>query len=423
MKRVHGFVSGVTVCSVLVGGSAQAATYYVAKTGNDNSSCSQAQTASGAKQTFAGGLSCLNAGDTLYVRQGTYNESLVNNVPSGTSWSNKVRIANYPGETVWLKVPNMDPAKGLAVYLDQSQQYIEFDGINFDGSQAYYGSVQMSSWSGGNPHHIRFQNLESIGNSNVSYQHFLASTFNGSSQGGNEFINLTIHGGGISDFDHGMYISSSDTLIEGNNIYDVPGAGIQIYNGSGVAFGNITLRNNTVHDLRSTRAGQRHWGIIIASNVTGTKIYNNVVYNIPSNGAGAPGIHLFGGASSEVYNNTVYDAAGDGILISDSASSTVVKNNIAYRNGTDYANSGSATSSANNLFGIDPLFVDERAGNFQLQSTSPAKDTGTSIGFITTDIAGGKRPEGSAPDIGAYEFRVLQSVTPPTPTGLRIVAN
>jgi hypothetical protein len=40
------------------------------------------------------------------------------------------------------------------------------------------------------------------------------------------------------------------------------------------------------------------------------------------------------------------------------------------------------------------------------------------------DFTGGRRPEGGAVDIGAYEYRAAQPASPPpVPTGLRIVAN
>src|SRR5438128_7682488 len=81
--------------------AATAATYYVATNGNNANPETQAQPF----QTIGKGLSVLTAGATLYIRGGTYAESIstpANTIPSGTSWSNVVTIAGYPNETVTL---------------------------------------------------------------------------------------------------------------------------------------------------------------------------------------------------------------------------------------------------------------------------------------------------------------------------------
>ena len=52
----------------------------------------------------------------------------------------------------------------------------------------------------------------------------------------------------------------------------------------------------------------------------------------------------------------------------------------------------------------DPQVVDITNGNLKLQSTSPAIDTGANTG-LTYDFENNPRPQGSAPDIGAYEYQ------------------
>src|SRR5438132_6053065 len=69
---------------------AHGATYYVAKTGSDSNSCTSAQSQSTPKLTINAGIGCLSAGDTLIVKAGTYNETLPDVIPSGTSNGNTI---------------------------------------------------------------------------------------------------------------------------------------------------------------------------------------------------------------------------------------------------------------------------------------------------------------------------------------------
>lgn len=423
MKTIQKFLGVLfLIAYVSSGGVAHAATYYVSKAGNNSNS----GTESLPFLTIGHGVSRMVAGDTLLIRGGVYAESLINNVPSGTSWTSKVQIAAYPGETVWMR-----PTSGeYVIYLDQTQQYIEFDGINLDNANCQYGIVKIEGWSGGNPHHIRFKNAElvysgdGINNQGLNGSHAVIATASAAGiVGGNEFINLTVHGhGDPGDFAYAYYIQSSDNLIEGGNIYDTGGYGIQLYNGYGYALNNNIIRRNVIHDI-VTSADTRFAGVIVASG-SGTKLYNNLVYGIAGNpGTGSAGIYLYAGSATEVYNNTVYGGTADGIAIESTAPNAIVRNNISYNNaGGNYRNSSGSTTAANNLIGINPSFVNAGAGDFRPQSGSPAIDAAIAISLVTTDFAGTLRPQGNAYDIGAYEFRVSQSPSPPAPpTGVRIL--
>jgi parallel beta-helix repeat protein len=413
----------VAAAYMISGGVAHAATYYVAKTGSAAASCAQSQNAATPRLTIAAGVACLNAGDTLLVRGGTYTESLLDNVPSGTSWSSVVRIAASPGESVWMRPTSGD----YVLYLSQNQQYIEFDGINMDARNNARGApVKIEGWSGGNPHHIRIRNAELIsGSDGIPNQGtdggpigIIATAAVPGIIGGNEFINLTMHGGGDpGDFSYSFYIQSSNNLIEGCDISDTSGAGIQIYNGYGQTVYNTIIRNNVIHDIWRS-PDTRVWGIIAASGV-GTKIYNNVLYNIGGTSGGA--IYVFTGTATEVYNNTVYNTTTGGVVIDTGVTNSVVTNNIAYQSGTgDYLNYGTGTTASNNLFDRDPEFVNSSAGNFRLQATSPGINSGATIAMITTDLSGTARPQNGAFDIGAYED--VSGVNPPgRPAGVTIL--
>ncbi|MHC4714982.1 MAG: choice-of-anchor Q domain-containing protein, partial [Planctomycetota bacterium] len=50
------------------------------------------------------------------------------------------------------------------------------------------------------------------------------------------------------------------------------------------------------------------------------------------------------------------------------------------------------------------LFTDPGNDDYTLKSTSPAKDAGTTRSEVTDDIVGTARPQGSAYDMGCYEY-------------------
>jgi parallel beta-helix repeat protein len=308
------------------------------------------------------------------------------------------------------------------IYFGGMQQYIEFDGINLNASNTVYGTVKIEGWSGGNAHHIRIKNAELIGQKDGKADglsgpmQILASASVPGIIGGNEFINLTIHGGGDpGDFAYAFYFNSSDNLVEGCNIYDVSGAGVHIYNGYGVAANNNIIRNNIIHDI--TRSGDdRTWGVVV-SNGSGNKVYNNIIYNIQS--TQSFGIRVYS-PNNEVYNNTVYNVRQFGIEVLSAASGTILKNNVAHGNGANYMNRATGTIASNNSFnGIDPRFVNPSAGDFRVQSTSPLVDAGTIVAAVTADAVGVPRPQLGAYDIGAFEFSGEQA-SPSAPTNVRI---
>ena len=78
----------IFACGLFTATIANAATYYVAKNGNDGYTCSQAQNPATPKITLNTGISCLSSGDTLEVKAGTYDApSDTVEPPSGTSWT------------------------------------------------------------------------------------------------------------------------------------------------------------------------------------------------------------------------------------------------------------------------------------------------------------------------------------------------
>ena len=322
--------TAVVVVAALAVVTTAGTTFYVATNGSDAASCNAAQRQATPKRTLNDAVTCLSAGSTLYVRGGTYAEALFDVIPSGTSWSQPVTVAAYPGETVTLQ-----PAAGEQVlHFENNHQYIVIDGLILDGAHVVREVVKITYANdpATSAHHIRIQNSEL---KNAPAQGILV----GGATGFNEFINLTVHDNGRTDFEHGMYIANNNNVIDRCTVYRNAGWGLHLFGGSP---SHNTVRNNRVYN--NARAGARGPGIGIYG--PNNLAYNNVLWG--NNG----GFELDGTANVELYNNTIYNnnagTDGPGIAIG-VASNTIIRNNIIYQN--SFSVGGSGTVADHNLVG------------------------------------------------------------------------
>ena len=364
---------------VLVPSLSHATTYWVrgAGPGTPSTACASIDGTSDPgsyRTTIVSGLSCLTAGDTLMVKAGTYQEALIQ-PPSGNA-TNRITIQAVPGETV--TVQNPGTANVSYQILFNLKSYITIDGLILNGQNEVGFGISFQD-----SHHIRLQNME-VGNNRG--QGILLGT--AAATDNCEFFNLNVHHNG-SDCDtgvlagpcHGIYFSGTGHLFEGGIYHHNSSAGI-------VGYSNPT--NATVRKIRSYNNGQG-FDMIGGS---GNKIYNNIAYNNSLFGVrlSSTGVQLF--------NNTIY-ANPQGIVLL-TAGSMVVRNNIVHLNGTNI--NGTNATMSNNLT-VDPKFINAGAFNFQLQPISPAINAGTSTApTVTTDFLDIARPNGTAYDIGAYEY-------------------
>lgn len=402
---------------LLIPNLTDAATYYVGGSGASNSNPCVNGNINAPKQTVAAGVGCLGgAGDILYIRQGTYGETIDDTqvtIPSGSSWSNPVTIASAPGETATLQ--------GVSIR-NQVISYVVFDRLTLDvgGSpnttNAGNGALQFAFQS-----HLRFSNGE-IRNANF---HLISA-----GQGADiQIINNQIHGAYVY-YDYGFletvgaycaYFNAHDSLIEGNTIYDCAQYGLHLYYGPcSSCISNNIIRNNTFYN-NSYDDGDRgtSGASILMSRGQDNLIYNNIIYN------GQDIHHLAGiqdqNANDQIYNNTFYNMAKLGIYLYPGSSGIVARNNIIYSTGqAPILNDGGAATFSNNLCGTsatgctnigNPLFINQNGGDFHLQSGSPAIAIGANLsGIFTTDIAGAARAPSGAWDVGAYVFGAIPNV-------------
>jgi len=380
-----GTLTHTTSFTLTVSPLASGTTYYVAKTGSDSNSCAQAQSLSTPKLTINGGLSCLASGDTLIIRAGNYLEDVsMSGTHSGVSWSSPTTVkAETPGTVTLNHI--------VVGFSSSPASYMIFDGLIIDAQFIYNVAFEMNVGD-----HIRVQNTE-LKNA-LHHGAFGCSNC--------EFINLNVHQNGIkpdgtdtcfgAGLCHGIYANGDGIIIEGGQYHHNEGHGIHYYPGPK----NSIIRNTKVYN-NGTGIGV-YWG-------GNNKIYNNLVYNNKG------GIRV-GTSNGFFWNNTVYNNPNWGIYV-DQAPNALI-NNIAYQNGTGniYNGNGAANTLSNNLT-TDPLFVNSASNDFHLQSTSPAINAGVSTApVVTTDFDGISRPQGSAYDIGAYEYVGATYPTPyPTP--------
>jgi hypothetical protein len=193
--------------------------------------------------------------------------------------------------------------------------------------------------------------------------------------------------------DHGLYLDGgSDYTIRNNIFYNCNrGWAIHIYPNPS---DHIYIYNNTFAFPNPWRSGH----IILTGNLSYIDISNNISYT-PTNGF-----------------ISYYDG---GVTLSNSQA----RNNLTY-GGTINANPPvSGITFSGNLDNTDPKLVDPATYNFHLQSGSPAIDAGVALIEVTADFEGITRPQGSAYDVGAYEYISAappDTMPPAAPKGLRV---
>ena len=378
-------------------------TYYTAPPASGGSD-SNPGTISQPFATIAKGTSVLTPGDLLLIRAGTFVEG-ISSIPSGNA-AKRVRIAAFPGYQPYEIVTVQPNAIGTdaSVYL-AGPKYVTIQGLIVDGTNAGSGKDCIKITYGSDYSTFIIVKDCEVKNSNA-HQGILITT-NPPTQNTdfNQILNCKIHNNGNSNLHHGIYCSSSNNIIDGNECYNNAGYGIQMYFSSGhnsSYLQNNIVRNNRVHD--NNTAGSGSGGIVIATG-DNNLVYNNVVWN--NTGGTNGGIQLFNGVNAtSVWNNTCWNNSDYDIHVQSGCTNSVVQNNICYQGiSGDIINNGTGSTIDHNTTNAqDPKFVSAAGGNFHLQSGSPAIDAGITIVQVLTDADGVSRPQGTAYDIGAYEF-------------------
>jgi len=401
------FILGVSLFALFfVAHGAQAATYYVAKTGNDSNNCTQAQSTGIPKLTIAAGIACLSGGDTLIIKAGTYAEAIAPAaVPSGGGEESRTIIQGESAATTAMTI--IRPNSGDAVIQFSNKSYVTLKYLTLDG-------VNVSSWGvsfQNASHHIRVEGcvIKNTGSGGGGVGAIDAATDQTTDRHHFEIVNNEIFNHGATTFDHGIYLRARDNLIAGNVIHDSRGYGIRTDRPiSGISSDNNIMRNNRIYN------NSRGINVGGGSNI---QVYNNLIY---SNGGDIDvgGIYIGNGNpnNARIYNNTVVSNQGYGVWIS-SGTGHIAKNNILWQNTVGAIQQATTGNTLSNNLATDPQFLSSSTNDFHLQSTSPAINVGVTLSEVTTDFDGVLRPQGSAYDIGAYEYVSGGTPTPPPAGG------
>jgi hypothetical protein len=416
--------------------------YYVSTTGSDSNS----GTITSPWRTIQYAINQMNGrsqGAVINIRGGSYTEVIwIDGVPGLT-------VRAYPGETV-----RIFPTGGAANTIivgdeDGNNRGLKIQGLDVTGGAFYALKLEGIGAAGviveNNKFHDAGTDVIKLAGSYEYYYDFA----DGAIIRNNEIYNSGTAGGtnaqGIDA------IGGDGIIISGNYIHDVVSEGafikmgarngiiennriVNVRSGAGISFGvgesdcyvfnaqinpssyeciNCIARNNIVVNSNSAGIG--------LGGTYGSKVYNNLFYNVAQNGqAGAwvfnvdnglwivnkpnscYNFHTIVNTNMDIRNNIfVMGSSRPGIQTSTVSGTNIVDNNLFYR-----LDGGTTTfvgiNPTNSLF-ANPLVS---TSNYHLSTGSPAIDRGlnlASTGF-STDYDGESRPKGSAWDLGADEY-------------------
>ena len=365
--------------------------------------------------TVAYGVGRLTGGDTLYVKNGTYNEAINIFGPAGTSSAHTI-ISAYPEHRPILRGTGLSGGRMRIA----NTSYMDFVGFTITNyNQGLYIDGHNSTLPG--PDHILIKNVtvHDVGQEGIAIRDnasFITldqvTVYNTGGNGprtNGEGIyigggtapdnthHVTIHNSTIHDTqDEGIELKhgTHDVTLDGNIMYRALSPGSHFSNGGGAieinhpdglygANPNHLVRNNVIHDISLT-SGITKRGIRIA---TGATVYNNVLYDIETSY-----IAIFSNQADYprfVYHNTIDAPSSTAVVNSDT--DLDIKNNI----GPDLPH---------NIATSDAYYEDKAAANYRVTSGTAPINAGTDLtDIVPVDIEGTSRIVNSPPDLGAYE--------------------
>jgi len=409
--------------------------YFVSPSGNDNNP----GTIEKPWRTIGKAVSRVVAGETVYIRGGVYQESVVI-TRLGTS-EKPIKVLAYPGETPVIDGNNYTlPGSDWGVLLNVAGEYITVSGIEVRYSRGMGVVVtgQHNTIDKVKSHHHQQNGILVTGDYNVVENSEVWSN-----------CMSNVNGGSRNGWASGLSAARSPehVVMRKNVVYGNWGEGLSVYEAN-----EVILEDNIVHDNWSANVYisdatnivvQRNFvyasGVMSGGSQVGImmgderyspasaniKVINNIVYGTNRNFYWWQGTQGGGMNNVLIAHNTFVNSVGSaGVIIASGTHQGVeFRNNLVQQDGTlpviiTYKSSGLVFS--NNLWSKVPTSAASGSGDvigdaklakagspyqsewYVLTSGSPAIDKAISIAGLLDDYFRNSR--GNPPDIGANEY-------------------
>lgn len=440
------------------GSAARAATYYVATNGDDSRTPAQAMHMETPWKTLNASVAKLTPGDTLYARAGVYVEALAIWV-SGTSTA-PITIAAYPGEAPVIDGQGTLPLGDWDGLVGMNGDYLHVSGFEVRNSVLGHHARGVELWgthnrlSRCNVHHVMSNGVLISGDYGIVEDSMVweSDQDNATNPGSGWGSGLSAARGTNTD-DHitdnaiirrnlvfrnwGEGLSTYEargTLIEDNVVYDNYAQNVYISDASDVMF-----RRNIVYKTPGNAYGPNtQWAladeVVSVPRSSNNTIINNLFYNINLSAFEWTIVPGSGLTNALIANNTFVDGTlhtgpiNSGNRIENNV--FTVSGRVPSATGISWGHNLWQQSPPPNAVGPgdmrgDPLLA--RAGPtgpgqltaayFALASpASPAINHAAVLAEVPKDYF--RRKRGAMPDIGAHEYKRVDSSTAQPPAGL-----